>query len=88
MTFLFLIFYSNPYSETKGNPAIDKLGIAIHMVLEGKEVRFGSAALPMECVTTSTSTGSANGAHDSLTPISTALLLMAMMVICFYGGVV
>ena len=46
MTFLFVIFCAiNIYCETKGNPAIDKMGVAQNIgSMEGKEVRFGSAA--------------------------------------------
>ena len=73
MTFLFVIFCAiNIYYETKGNPAIDKLGIAQTAgSMEGKEVRLGAAATALWSVaTTSTSNGSVNGMHDSLTPMS------------------
>lgn len=90
MTFLFVIFCAvNIYYETKGNPAIDKLGIAQHTgSMEGKEVRFGAAATALWSVaTTSTSNGSVNGMHDSLTPMSGGVLLLDMMINALYGGV-
>ena len=90
MTFLFVIFCSiNIYYETKGNPAIDKLGISQTTgSMEGKEVRLGSAATAFWSVaTTSTSNGSVNGMHDSLTPISGGVVILDMMINALYGGV-
>ncbi len=90
MTFLFVIFCSiNIYYETKGNPAIDKLGIAqTSGSMEGKEVRFGAAATAFWSVaTTSTSNGSVNGMHDSLTPMSGGVVILDMMINALYGGV-
>ncbi len=90
MTFLFVIFCSiNIYYETKGNPAIDKMGIAQTAgSMEGKEVRFGAAATALWSVaTTSTSNGSVNGMHDSLTPISGGVVTLDMMINALYGGV-
>src|SRR5678815_5574129 len=90
MTFLFVIFCSiNIYYETKGNPAIDKLGVAQNIgSMEGKEIRFGSAATALWSVaTTSTSNGSVNGMHDSLTPISGGIIMIDMWINALYGGV-
>lgn len=90
MTFLFVIFCSiNIYYETKGNPAIDKLGIAQkNGSMEGKEVRLGAAATAFWSVaTTSTSNGSVNGMHDSLTPTSGGVVILDMMINALYGGV-
>ena len=90
MTFLFVIFCAiNIYYETKGNPAIDKLGIAQTAgSMEGKEVRLGAAATAFWSVaTTSTSNGSVNGMHDSLTPMSGGVILLDMMINALYGGV-
>ncbi|MBK6382473.1 MAG: potassium-transporting ATPase subunit KdpA [Chitinophagaceae bacterium] len=90
MTFLFVIFCAiNIYYETKGNPAIDKLGIAQTAgSMEGKEVRLGAAATALWSVaTTSTSNGSVNGMHDSLTPLSGGVVLLDMMINALYGGV-
>ena len=76
-------------NEMKGNPAIAKMGITQHMgSMEGKEVRFGSAASAYWAInTTCTSNGSVNAMHDSLTPLSGMNALLGMMVNCFYGGV-
>ncbi|WP_205512829.1 potassium-transporting ATPase subunit KdpA [Longitalea arenae] len=90
MTFLCVLFIGlNVYFETKGNPAIDKMGIAQHIgSMEGKEIRFGSAATALwSVVTTSSSNGSVNGMHDSLTPLSGGILLLDMMINALYGGV-
>lgn len=90
MTTLFVLFCAiNIYYETKGNPAIDKLGIAqMAGSMEGKEVRLGAAATALWSVaTTSTSNGSVNGMHDSLTPASGGVLLLDMMINALYGGV-
>ena len=90
MTFLFVIFCSiNIYYETKGNPAIDKMGISQSIgSMEGKEVRFGAAATALWSVaTTSTSNGSVNGMHDSLTPMSGGVVILDMMINALYGGV-
>lgn len=90
MTFLFVIFCAiNINYETKGNPAIDKLGIAQTTgSMEGKEVRLGAAATALWSVaTTSTSNGSVNGMHDSLTPISGGIVILDMMINALYGGV-
>lgn len=90
MTLLFVIFCSiNIYYETKGNPAIDRLGIAQQTGnMEGKEVRFGAAATAFWSVaTTSTSNGSVNGMHDSLMPLSGGVVILDMMINALYGGV-
>ncbi|OQP64096.1 potassium-transporting ATPase subunit KdpA [Niastella vici] len=90
MTFLCVLFIGlNVYFETKGNPEIDKMGIAQHIGnMEGKEVRFGSAATALwSVVTTSTSNGSVNGMHDSLMPLSGGVVLLDMMINALYGGV-
>lgn len=90
MSFLFVLFCAiNIYFETRGNPAIDQLGIAQTAgSMEGKEVRLGAAATAFWSVaTTSTSNGSVNGMHDSLTPISGGVVILDMMINAFYGGV-
>lgn len=89
MTIGFLILaISSITSEMKGNPAIDSLGINQNMGnMEGKEVRFGSAASAYWAVnTTCTSNGSVNSMHDSMTPLTGIAALTAMMVNSFYGG--
>jgi len=90
MTVGFLIFViPSIYYEIKGNPNIASMGIAQHMgSMEGKEVRFGSAASAYWAVTTTvTSNGSVNAMHDSLTPLTGMFALWGMMINSFYGGV-
>lgn len=90
MSFLFVLFCAiNIYFETRGNPAIDQLGITQTAgSMEGKEVRLGAAATAFWSVaTTSTSNGSVNGMHDSLTPISGGVVILDMMINALYGGV-
>jgi len=90
MTFLCVLFICiNVYYETKGNPEIDKMGIAQHIgSMEGKEVRLGAASTALwSVVTTSTSNGSVNGMHDSLMPLSGGVVLLDMMINALYGGV-
>ena len=76
-------------NEMNGNPAISKMGIAQPMgSMEGKEIRFGSAASAYWAInTTVTSNGSVNAMHDSLTPLSGMFAMLGMMVNAFYGGV-
>jgi K+-transporting ATPase ATPase A chain len=90
MTFFCVIFVTiNIYYETNGNRAIDRLGVAQHLgSMEGKEVRLGSAATALwSVITTSTSNGSVNGMHDSLTPISGGIVMVDMWINSLYGGV-
>jgi K+-transporting ATPase ATPase A chain len=76
------------YFETAGNPAIASMGIDQSAgSMEGKEVRFGSAASALwAIVTTTTSNGSVNAMHDSLTPLSGMFTLIGMQINAFYGG--
>lgn len=76
-------------AEMKGNPNIEKMGIAQKMgSMEGKEVRFGSAASAYWAInTTVTSNGSVNAMHDSMTPLTGMFALLGMMINAFYGGV-
>jgi K+-transporting ATPase ATPase A chain len=90
MTLGFLILLiPTVISEMNGNPAISHMGIAQNMGnMEGKEVRFGSAASAnWATYTTVTSNGSVNAMHDSLTPIGGMMALLGMMINCFYGGI-
>jgi K+-transporting ATPase ATPase A chain len=86
--FLFLLIPSI-YYEMKGNPAISHMGINQQLgSMEGKEVRFGSAASAYWGITTTvTSNGSVNAMHDSFTPLTGMFALLGMMVNSFYGGV-
>jgi len=74
--------------EMKDNPVFTHLGINQHAGnMEGKEVRFGVAATGFwSIITTVISTGSVNGMHDSFTPLSGMMQMLAMMINAFYGG--
>lgn len=90
MTILFLTFaVITVYFESQGNPKITAMGIDNSLgSMEGKEVRFGSAASAMWGVsTTSTSNGSVNSMHDSQTPASGGIYILDMMINAVYGGV-
>ena len=84
-----LLLIPTVVNEMGGNPAIEKMGIVQNLgSMEGKEVRFGSAASAYWAInTTVTSNGSVNAMHDSLTPLSGMNTMLGMMVNCFYGGV-
>jgi K+-transporting ATPase ATPase A chain len=75
-------------SETGGNPAIAKMGIAQATgAMEGKEVRFGPTATAFwSTFTTVVSTGSVNGMHDSTMPLTGLWQLLGMMINGFFGG--
>lgn len=75
-------------SEVGGNPGIAKMGVTQATgSMEGKEVRFGPAATAYwSTLTTVTSTGSVNGMHDSMMPLTGAWQLLAMMINAFFGG--
>lgn len=77
------------YFEMQGNPAISEMGISQGMgSMEGKEVRFGSAASAYWAInTTNTSNGSVNAMHDSMTPLTGMFAMLGMMINSFYGGV-
>ncbi len=90
MTAGFLLFaIPSIYLEMHGNHAIGKMGIMQQMgSMEGKEVRFGSAASAYWGITTTvTSNGSVNAMHDSFTPLTGMFTMLGMMVNSFYGGV-
>jgi potassium-transporting ATPase potassium-binding subunit len=56
--------------------------------LEGKELRFGTAAGPTwAALTTNTSNGSVNAMHDSLNPLAGLVPLVGMWLNCIWGGV-
>ncbi len=84
-----LLLMPTVFNEMQGNHAITKMGIAQPLgSMEGKEVRFGSAASAYWAInTTVTSNGSVNAMHDSLTPLSGMFAMLGMMVNSFYGGV-
>lgn len=78
----------NVINETNGNPLITQMGADSYLgAMEGKEIRFGSAASAYWSIaTTVISTGSVNAMHDSTMPLSGMNELLAMMINCFYGG--
>jgi K+-transporting ATPase ATPase A chain len=78
----------NVVNETAGNPLITQMGTDNSLgAMEGKEIRFGSAASGYWSIaTTVISTGSVNAMHDSTMPLSGMNELLAMMINCFYGG--
>lgn len=78
----------NIVNETGGNPLITQMGADKGLgAMEGKEIRFGSAASGYWSIaTTVISTGSVNAMHDSTMPLSGMNELLAMMINCFYGG--
>ena len=73
-------------AESVGNAAFAPLGADLSAMdqqpgghMEGKEVRFGIARTALvAAATTATSTGAANGMHDSLTPIGGLVTLVLM----------
>lgn len=79
----------NVSQEMGGNPRIDTMGIAQNGgSMEGKEVRFGSAATGLwSVVTTVTSNGSVNGMHDSTMPLSGMMEMLNMQINTWFGGV-
>jgi K+-transporting ATPase ATPase A chain len=89
LTGFLLFLIPTIYYEMKGNPAISQMQIAQpYGSMEGKEVRFGSAASAFWAIcTTVTSNGSVNAMHDSLTPLSGMFAMLGMMVNAFFGGV-
>ena len=73
MLFAFLVGVCiNVSQEMGGNPRIDEMGIAQdNGAMEGKEVRFGSAATALwSIVTTVTSNGSVHGCLLYTSPLS------------------
>lgn len=79
----------NVSQEMGDNPRIDAMGIAQNGgSMEGKEVRFGSAATGLwSVVTTVTSNGSVNGMHDSTMPLSGMMEMLNMQINTWFGGV-
>ena len=90
MFIAFLIgVFVNVGQESGGNPCISDMGIAQDQgSMEGKEVRFGSAATALWSVaTTVTSNGSVNGMHDSTMPLSGMVEMLNMQINTWFGGV-
>jgi K+-transporting ATPase ATPase A chain len=79
----------NMHEEMAGNPCLAQMGISQHGgAMEGKEVRFGTAATALWSVsTTATSNGSVNGMHDSMMPLSGMVEMLNMQINTWFGGV-
>lgn len=76
------------YFESAPTAAFAGLSIEASGNLEGKELRFGSAAGPTWSVlTTSTSNGSVAAMHDSLNPLAGLVALAGMWFNVAFGGV-
>jgi potassium-transporting ATPase potassium-binding subunit len=82
--------------EQQGNPILAKLGVETVATsgqaggnMEGKEVRFGIVNSTLfGTITTDTSTGAVNSAHDSFLPIAGLVPLLNLMTdIVIFGGV-
>lgn len=84
-----LLLIPSTVKELQGNPAISKMGIDQSLgSMEGKEIRFGSAASAFWGITTTvTSNGSVNAMHDSFTPVTGMCAMLGMMINSLYGGV-
>ncbi len=84
-----LLLATTVWTEMRGNPAINHLGIPQTTgSMEGKEVRLGAGLSALWAIsTTVTSNGSVNAMHDSFTPLGGAMQMIDMMINSFYGGV-
>jgi len=88
MVGVFMFMIPTISAEVGGNPMIAKMGISQPTgAMEGKEVRFGPTATAYwSTLTTVTSTGSVNGMHDSMMPLTGLWQILAMMINGFFGG--
>jgi len=79
MTILFIAGTAVAYwQEAAGNPVLHHLGVA-GANMEGKEVRFGTAASALfAAVTTAASCGAVNAMHDSMTALGGLIPLFNM----------
>jgi K+-transporting ATPase ATPase A chain len=76
------------YFESAPTAAFSGLPVESAGNLEGKDLRFGSAAAPTWAVlTTSTSNGSVDAMHDSLNPLTGLLAMVGMWLNSTFGGV-
>jgi len=75
--------------EMGGNAGIAAMGVDQSTgSMEGKEVRFGAGLSALWAVsTTSTSNGSVNAMHDSLTPLGGLAAMAGMWINSIFGGV-
>ena len=76
------------WAESQGNPALAEAGLSQSMgSMEGKEVRFGIAQSAMfTTTTTSSTTGTVNNMHDTLTPLGGMVPMLHMMLNVVFGG--
>ncbi|KFN37754.1 potassium-transporting ATPase subunit A [Smithella sp. F21] len=77
------------WTETRGNPLLEKAGVVSGMNMEGKEARFGviNSTLFAQS-TTATSCGAVNSMHDSMLPLAGLVLMFNMTVgEVLFGGV-
>ena len=84
-----LLLIPTVYFELKGNPAIAQMGIDNSIGnMEGKEIRFGTAASAFWSITaTASMNGAVNCMHDSFMPMSGGMQLLGIMNNSLYGGV-
>jgi K+-transporting ATPase ATPase A chain len=77
------------WSETRGNPLLEKLGIAGGVNMEGKETRFGIVpSVLFAQSTTVTSDGGVDSMHDSMMPLTGLVFLFNMAIgEVIFGGV-
>ena len=95
MAILFFAGVITAYSsEARGNPLLSGTDQRVSALqsggnMEGKEVRFGIANTALwATITTDTSCGAINGAHDSFTPLGGMVPLIDMMLSeTIFGGV-
>ncbi len=77
------------WSETRGNPLLEKAGVSQGVNMEGKEVRTGVVnAVMFAQSTTVTSCGAVNSMHDSMTPLGGMVMIFNMAIgEVVFGGV-
>jgi len=77
------------WSETRGNPFLEKMGIAGGVNMEGKETRFGVIpSVLFAQSTTVTSCGAVDSMHDSMMPLAGLVFLFNMAIgEVIFGGV-
>ncbi len=74
-------------SEQQASPVMEGLASG-PAAMEGKEVRFGVQPSALwGTLTTQTSNGSVNSMHDSMNPLSGAVLMMGMFINSVWGGI-
>jgi K+-transporting ATPase ATPase A chain len=90
MTTVLVVFLAMALvAESRGNPALEGLGLSSVANMEGKEARFGvENSVLWGVATTAASNGSVNSMHDSFSPLAgMALLVMMQLGEVIFGGV-